>query len=314
MSRQNDDIEQLKASVSCALILERLQPDWRLDAAQSTRRNLKFRRGPGKIVIVNHDGRGWWDPLSAAKGDILSLAQYLDPSLDFSASCRLLRELVGITPTLPSVLPVKRLTVPAIPIATRWERRAHLSRGSSAWRYLVDTRGLPASILQSAAVADVVREGPRGSAWFAHRDAAGRLTGIEMRGPGWRKFSAGGEKTLFRLSAGVAVPPRVAVCEAAIDALSLAALEGPRADTLYTATAGGMGPATTAALHHILEALAGERTAMIVAATDADGAGRHHAARLKELAVTAHVGFAEILPPGGLNDWNDAIRSLPQRR
>jgi hypothetical protein len=314
MSRQNDEIEQLKASVSCALILERLQPDWRLDAAQSTRRNLKFRRGPGKIVIVNHDGRGWWDPLSAAKGDILSLAQYLDPSLDFSASCRLLRELVGITPTLPSVLPVKRLTVPAIPIATRWERRAHLSRGSSAWRYLVDTRGLPASILQSAAVADVVREGPHGSAWFAHRDAAGRLTGIEMRGPGWRKFSAGGEKTLFRLSAGVAVPPRVAVCEAAIDALSLAALEGPRADTLYTATAGGMGPATTAALHHLLEALADERTAMIVAATDADDAGRHHAARLKELAVKACVRFVEILPPDGLNDWNDAIRSLPQRR
>ena len=67
MSRQNDDIEQLKASVSCALVLERLQPDWRLDAAESTRRNLKFRRGPGKILIVNHDGRGWWDPLSAAK-------------------------------------------------------------------------------------------------------------------------------------------------------------------------------------------------------------------------------------------------------
>ena len=55
MSRQNDDIEQLKASVSCALVLERLQPDWRLDAAQSTRRNLKFRRGPGKILIVDHD-------------------------------------------------------------------------------------------------------------------------------------------------------------------------------------------------------------------------------------------------------------------
>ena len=97
-----------------------------------------------------------------------------------------------------------------------------------------------------------------------------------MRGPSWRKFSAGGEKTLFRLPAGVAVPPRVVVCEAAIDALSLAALEVPRADTLYTATAGGMGPATIAALHHILAALAGEQSAMIVAATDADKAGRHH--------------------------------------
>jgi hypothetical protein len=75
-----------------------------------------------------------------------------------------------------------------------------------------------------------------------------------------------------------------------------------------------MGPATTAALHHILEALAGEHSAMIVAATDADEAGRHHAARLKELAVKARVRFVEILPPGGLNDWNDTIRSLPQRR
>ena len=131
-----------------------------------------------------------------------------------------------------------------------------------------------------------------------------------MRGPEWRKFSAGGEKTLFRLSAGVAVPPRVVVCEAAIDTLSLAALEGPRADTLYTATAGGMGPATMVALCHILTALSGEGSATIVAATDADGAGRHHAARLKELAVEACVSFAEILPPGGLNDWNDAIRSL----
>jgi hypothetical protein len=49
---------------------------------------------------------------------------------------------------------------------------------------------------------------------------------------------------------------------------------------------------------------------MIVAATDADGAGRHYAARLKELVVKARVRFAEILPSGGLNDWNDAIRSL----
>jgi len=26
-------------------------------------------------VIVNHDGRGWWDPASEAKGDIFSLVQ-----------------------------------------------------------------------------------------------------------------------------------------------------------------------------------------------------------------------------------------------
>ena len=107
------------------------------------------------------------------------------------------------------------------------------------------------------------------------------------------------------------VPPRVVVCEAAIDALSLAA---SRAHGPCTATAGGTGPATMAALHHILAAQAGERAAMIVAATDADVAGRHHAARLKEFAVKARVRSAEILPPDGLNDWNDAIRSVSLRQ
>jgi hypothetical protein len=46
----------------------------------------------------------------------------------------------------------------------------------------------------TARTVDALREGPRGSAWFAHRDGAGRLTGIEMRGADYRSFSAGGEK------------------------------------------------------------------------------------------------------------------------
>ena len=84
MSEQDAEIEWLKASVSCAALLERLPPVWRLDRAESTRRSLKYRRGEGEIVIVNHDGRGWWDPLSEAKGDIFTLVQHLDPGLNFA--------------------------------------------------------------------------------------------------------------------------------------------------------------------------------------------------------------------------------------
>ena len=47
-----------------------------------------------------------------------------------------------------------------------------------------------------------MREGPYASAWFAHRDERGRLTGIEMRGPNYRGFSEDGNKTLFRLQPG----------------------------------------------------------------------------------------------------------------
>ena len=100
-----------------------------------------------------------------------------------------------------------------------------LSRGSPAWRYLTERRGLTETILVAACAADAIREGPRGSAWFAHRDGVGPLTGIEMRGADYRNFSAGGDKTLFRLPGGPGPLTRIAVCEAAIDTLSLAAIE-----------------------------------------------------------------------------------------
>jgi hypothetical protein len=307
MSEQDAEIERLKASVSCAALLERLPPVWRLDSAESTRHSLKYRRGTGKILIVNHDGRGWWDPLSDRKGDIFTLVQHLDPGLSFGAARRLLSNFVGIAPTFPEAVRTRRTRASSLSVVQRWERCQPLSDGSPAWLYLTGQRGLPESILVAARMADAIREGPHGSAWFAHRDGAGLLTGIEMRGPAWRNFSAGGGKTLFRLPGGPGRLTRVAVCEAAIDAMSLAAIERDRHDTLYTATAGGMGPATIAALQQLLQDLAADPAGTLIAATDADTAGRRYAARLENMATEAGVRFDTILPPNGLNDWNDTL-------
>ena len=104
-------------------MLERLPPVWRLDAAESTRRSPKYRRGAGEIVIVNHDGRGWWDPLSTAKGDVFTLVRHLDPGLDFGAARRLLRGFAGIAPAFPAVLHARRRNLPPVPLSERWERR-----------------------------------------------------------------------------------------------------------------------------------------------------------------------------------------------
>jgi len=246
--------------------------------------------------------------LSDRKGDIFTLVRHLDPGLNFGAACRVLRAFVGLAPSFPEVLRVRRSRASDIPVAAWWERRPFLSDGSPAWLYLTERRRLPETILVAARVADIIREGPRGSAWFAHRDAAGRLTGIEMRGPDYRNFSAGGAKTLFRLPGGNGTLPRIVVCEAAIDALSLAALEGVREDTLYSATAGGMGPATVVALQELVETRAGDQAAALVAATDADRAGRRLAERLAVIAAGVGVAFAAPLPPDGINDWNDALR------
>jgi hypothetical protein len=309
VSEQNAEIERLKTSVSCAALLERLPPPWCLDRAESTRHSLKYRRGAGEIVIVNHDGRGWWDPLSEAKGDIFTLVQHLNPGLNFGAARRLLRGFVGIVPAFPETFRARRTRASRVSVIQRWDRCQPLSCGSPAWLYLTGQRRLPNRILVAARITDAVREGPHGSAWFAHRDSVGLLSGIEMRGPDYRNFSAGGSKTLFRLPGGSGPLPRVAVCEGAIDAISLAAIEGLRGDTLYTATTGGMGPATIAALQQLLRAMSADPASILIPATDADMAGRRYADRLEGLATEAGVRFSAILPPDGLNDWNDALRA-----
>ena len=101
--------------------------------------------------------------------------------------------------------------------------------------------------------------------------------------------------------------------EAPIDALSLAALEGPRADTLYLATAGGMGPGTVVALQALLARLAMTPATQLVAATDADLAGDRYALFLVELATTAGVDSQRLRPPRGLKDWNDVWRAAARR-
>ena len=72
---KREELEALRAKVSCEAVLE--QAGYEIDLKESTRRAVKYRRG-GNIVIVTHDGCGWFDPLSDDKGDIFALVQRLD--------------------------------------------------------------------------------------------------------------------------------------------------------------------------------------------------------------------------------------------
>ena len=310
----NDDAElnHMRASVSCAVLLERLPPPWRLDKRQSTRRCLKYRRAEGEILLVTHEGRGWWDPCSAAKGDVFRLVQFLEPSLSFGEVRKVLRPFIGLNPSYPLHERYSARERPLIPFGVKWEHRRRVPvEGSPVWRYLAQVRGLPPAVILAAVSAGVLREGPHATAWFAHTDHDGGMTGIEMRGPNYRGFSPGGNKTLFRLpghlALGATVMRRVVLAEAPIDAMSVAAIEHMRADTLYAATAGGMGPATILALNRLFQSIASAPDAAVIAATDSDKAGTFYAARLSEMAREAGVSFERLLPPDGLKDWNDVL-------
>jgi hypothetical protein len=296
------DLEELKGKVACGAVLE--TAGFAVDPKESTRRAVKYRRGE-EIIIVIHDGQGWFDPLSDAKGDVFRLVEHLD-GLPFAAALYVVADLVGFVPSEPQWQRQSRERMPDLTIPQRWNARRKPWRGSATWRHLRDERDIPEAILRSAITQDILREGPRGSMWAAHRDRTGTLTGWEERGPDWRGFASGGAKLLFAFGAETSL--RLCVTEAAIDAMSLAALEEQRPDTRYLSTGGGWSPASSEALLD----LAVRADALLVAATDNNAQGETFAERLEALAADAGCGFVRLRPE--LEDWNEDLKAKKRRK
>jgi hypothetical protein len=297
---QDAELVELRERVDCRTVLERA--GWELDEEESTRRAAKYRRGAGQIIIVTHDGKGWFDPLAeGVRGDVVALAQRVWGG-NLGHARKALRPLAGIVPLL---LPTSRLRTRGNAADPRsvWLRRPLPRPGSAAWRYLAEERGLPRSLLEVVVRRDLVREGVRGTAWFLHC-VGGRPSGWEMRGPSFKGFLAGGAKGLFVFS-GSTAPSRVAVCEAAIDALSLAAIEGIDNDTAYVSTGGGWGDAGRMTIGRLLSL-----SRMVVAATDRGTGGDLLADRLGDLARSHGISFQRQRPVA--KDWNEQL--LGERR
>ena len=290
----DSELDELRARVDCRAVLE--QAGWQFDQAESTANAAKFRDG-SNIVIVTHDGRGWFDPLNDARGDVIALAQHLWGGTIGHAR-KALRPIAGITPALTASL---RAHAPPTPIdAGRvWTKARRLSPGSHGWTYLADRRRLPAATIERANAADVLREGIRGTVWALHRDAAAAPCGWEMRGPSYKGFAKGGDKALFWIGEPASAL-RFAVAESAIDALSLATIEDWPEGTLYLSTGGGFGPITADALRGLLRP-----DVRIVAATDRGRGGELLADRLHALADDAGAGFGRLRPQA--KDWNEQL-------
>lgn len=295
-------LEDLRKRVPCGAVLE--VAGFTIDLKESTRRAVKYRRN-AEIVIVIHEGRGWFDPLSDAKGDVFGLAKHLN-ALSFSDAVERVAGLIGFSAALPvwqvgQEFRAARNEASGVSVQARWAERSMLWRGSEAWHYLRSERCLPDNIILAAMRTDLLREGPFGSMWAAHVDDDGIVSGWEERGPVWRGFATGGSKVLFRFGAEDAM--RLCVTEAAIDAMSLAAFEGFREGSMYLSTGGGWSPIT----HRALRKLAERKGSRLVAATDANSQGETFAGRLRDIADATGCDWQRLKPPA--EDWNDALRA-----
>jgi hypothetical protein len=293
---EKSEIEILRTRVGCAAMLE--HAGFALDLKESTRRAVKFRRNDA-IIIVIHEGQGWFDARSDAKGDVFTLANHLFGG-GFADALVAVGDLVGFRPTETAWQKPAGRHHPLEAVSVRWQQRRCPWQGSKTWIYLSQCRAIPWSVMTNATRADLLREGPCGSMWAKHVDGSGVVLGWEERGPAWRGFSTGGTKALFRFGWGDA--RRVCITEAAIDALSLAAIEEMRADTLYVSTGGGWSPLTAEAVR----TLASQEHSKLVAATDNNVQGEVFADRLRQMADEAGCDFSRLKPRHV--DWNEELK------
>lgn len=300
-AQHDAELDELRARVDCRVLLE--NDGWSLDGRSSTRKSTKYYKHEGKhkrIIIVTHEGRGWFDGQEDAKGDVFALAQYLWRGENFGQVRRRLRPLAGMDPALADVRP----STPSAPIDAGdvWGKARTPRPGSQGWGYLLRERALPGPVIARAVSAGVIREGVYGTIWAAHRDEAGNVIGWEMRGPQYKGFKKDTTKGLFVLGDARGAR-RVCVAEAFIDALSLGELEGWPEGTAYASTGGGYGPRTAEILAAIIPA-----DARLVAASDNGDGGERLARRLQRLAERLGLSFGRRRPE--LNDWNADLIAL----
>ena len=291
------ELDELRTRVDCRAVLEK--GGWQLDARESSRNATKYRDGPARIVIVTHDGKGWFDPLNDCRGDVIGLAQHIWGG-NIGHARKALRPLAGI---VPMMLPEQRArTTKVVKAPALWRTAKSPRLGSPGWLYLHEVRGLPAGTIDLAIQQGVIREGIYGTIWALHRREDDEPCGWEMRGPDYRGFAKGGRKTLFRLGE-IERATRVAVTESFIDALSLASIESWPETTAYISTGGGFGPESAAMLGRVMPS-----GARLVAATDLGTGGDILAERLRVLAEKIGVGFGRLRPSS--KDWNDQLCGL----
>jgi hypothetical protein len=307
------DLRQLAVSLGYAI-----------DRRESWRGSTVLRRRGDKIVVKRH-GNGHYVFFSVRDehdhGTIIDFVQRRQ-NRSLGAVRKLLRPWIG-RPAISMQFPALEPTSPdRMRVECAYRRMSEVPR----YPYLEQERCVPAAVLLSPRFMGRIRLDCRGNTVFPHFDAAG-LCGYEIKNRGFTGFAAGGEKGLW-FSHTRCDDRRLILTESAIDALSHAALFPDAEDRTRYASLGGKPSRRQMGLLEATIATLAEG-AEIVAAFDADHAGRRLAGALRQIvaAVTSRTGRSDLifkshLPTQDGKDWNIVLQNrhrsrrmkLPDRR
>jgi hypothetical protein len=283
---------------------------YELDRKESWGGSAVMRHANHDKVIVKRDADGHYVYFSvrddADNGTIIDFVKRrLGVSL--GAARKELRSFMGLpTSALPPYPPLVKVVKDRIRVEHAYARMQTALRHP----YLENERGIPRQILESCRFAGRIRIDARhGSAIFPHFDADG-LSGFEIKNQGFSGFSTGGIKAIW-MSHIEHGDNRIAFCESAIDALSLAALQ-PDGRTRYASIGGRPSPTQKQQIRAAAAVMPESST--VVAAMDNDDAGRELCEIIREavkLSGRRDLRF-EIQVPREHKDFNDELRNRPR--
>lgn len=284
---------------------------YEIDRRESWRGSSVLRRGADKIV-VKRNGNGHYVFFSVRDvGDRGTVIDFLQRRrhLSLGAVRQILRPWIGRPAASPQFSKLEPASPERMHVEGAYRGMAHAQR----FPYLEHARCVPAAVLLSPRFAGRMRIDSLGNTVFPHFDAAG-LCGYEVKNRGFTGFAAGGKKGLW-LSHIRPDDRRLAIAESAIDALSYAALFPDVEDRTRYASLGGR---TSSRQMGLVEATIARLPAgtEIVAALDADDAGRQMVAVLREAVarVVSRTGRSDLifqarLPPIEGEDWNQVLQN-----
>jgi hypothetical protein len=168
----------------------------------------------------------------------------------------------------------------------------------------LQTRGIGRATQTAPGIIENLRFNTFGTANFAHRDAAGNITGYEGKGVAWNKFSTGPGGRTLALFGNQTNSSRILIAETGVDVLSRAQDEGLRSDTLYISSGGAPSTDGIALLKQIA---AQHPSAAIDLGTDRDSGGLGQALIWRNALPDHPGGFTRTLP-GPTRDFNNDLR------
>jgi Toprim domain-containing protein/uncharacterized protein DUF3991 len=319
MPSRPDELEDFKTSINLTEYAASL--GYELDRRASSRSSAVMRHTDGDKVVIARGHDGHWMYFSVRdpgdSGTVIDFCQRRRGGT-LGQVRQMLRPWASEAPPLPrpeigafvpSLLPITRdiAAVQAAYEATRPIEGHH--------DYLVEARGIPQALLAEDRFKYRVRTDERSNAIFPHFNQNG-LCGFEIKNTHFTGFSKQGTKGLWASSI-TRDDDTLVIAETAIDALSIAAIDGIEGRR-FVSTAGQMNPDQPALLRLAMERL--PKGGRVVLALDNDGGGDDLARRITDIyAETGRIDLelADERPKLRGTDWNDTLRSSadhPTRR